>query len=176
MDKAEVSMCRGVEEMMATCSTEDSSSHEGSVEENFFEESKNGDMSQWKDLWTAMVLLVAMVSFFLLIVGLMFRLVGQDLAMDPRYVNLGEAFVNEDCSLLSTNPLHCRNFATGLNMQYVIDTLYNVEVTSVLDEHMSLLCARLGEAHNISVKIESGLHIKSVIIGCGPRGSSNACF
>ena len=52
--------------------------------ENFFEESKNGDMSQWKDLWTAMVLLVAMVSFFLLIVGLMFRLVGQDLAMDPR--------------------------------------------------------------------------------------------
>ena len=102
--------------------------------------------------------------------------VGQDLAMDPRYVNLGEAFVNEDCSLLSTNPLHCRNFATGLNMQYVIDTLYNVEVTSVLDEHMSLLCARLGEAHNISVKIESGLHIKSVIIGCGSRGSSNACF
>ena len=99
MDKAGVSMCRGVEEMMATCSTEDSSSHEGSVEENFFEESKNGDMAQWKDLWTAMVLLVAMVSFFLLIVGLMFRLVGQDLAMDPRYVNLGEAFANEDCSL-----------------------------------------------------------------------------
>ena len=176
MDEVGVSMCRGVEEMMATCSTEDSSSHEGSVEENFFEESKNGDLSQWKDLWTAMVLLVAMVSFFLLIVGLMFRLVGQDLAMDPRYVNLGEAFVNEDCSMLSTYPLHCRNFATGLNMQYVIDTLYNVEVTSVLDEHMPLLCARHGEAHNISVKIESGLHIKSVIIGCGPRGSSNACF
>ena len=53
-------------------------------------------------------------------------------------------------------------------MQYVIDTLYNVEVTSVLDEHMSLLCARHGEAHNISVKIESDPHtMKQVLYDTG---------
>ena len=83
-----------VDEMVeVACSTENSSSNNGGlVEESFFEEpGGGGDFTQWEDLLVAMALLVAMVmaimtllGVFLLWVGIMARLLGQDPTRDPR--------------------------------------------------------------------------------------------
>ena len=79
--------------MQEACSTENASSNDGGlVEENFFEVSgSGGDFTQWEDFWVAMALLVAMamaimtlLGIFLLWVGIMSRLLGQDLTRDPR--------------------------------------------------------------------------------------------
>ena len=75
--------------MQEACSTENLSSNDGG---NLFEGSgSGGDFTQWEDFWVAMALLVAMamaimtlLGIFLLWVGIMSRLLGQDLTRDPR--------------------------------------------------------------------------------------------
>ena len=85
---------RVVEEM-----TNYSSSEGGLLQENFIHDesdesgSSSGDSIQWEDIGLAMTLLMTMVvailtlvGVFLLWVGLVSRVLGQDLRRDPRYV------------------------------------------------------------------------------------------
>ena len=99
----EANMDKGMEVMgnklmEEICSTENSSSNGGLVTENFFHDCESGtscsggDFTQWEDLWTALTLLVVvvmaimtLVGVFLLWVGIISRVLGQDIRMDPRY-------------------------------------------------------------------------------------------
>ena len=135
--------------MDVACPTENSSINEGGlVEENFFEEpGSGGDFTQWEDLWVAMALLVAMamaimtlLGVFLLLVGIMSRLLGQDLTRDPRYTRLKIIMTTPSGYLAIYVRLSTfRNYANGpfLNMQQVIDgLLFEVfEVSQILNEN-----------------------------------------